>query len=87
MNSKASGKVDEATPEHVCPHAAPVCDAIRVGMTRDDVFKTIADHKDTLDARQRQSNNWSIEEAGSLCAISFDAKAARRGQKEEDDCY
>ncbi len=73
VNSKAPGKVDEATPEHVSPHAAPVCDAIRVGMTRDDVFKTIADHKDTLDARQRQSNNWSIEEKSSLCAISFDA--------------
>ena len=73
VSSKAPGKVDEPVAEHVSPHAASVCDAIQLGMTRNDVFKTIADRKDTLDARQRQSDNWSIEEEGSLCAISFDA--------------
>jgi hypothetical protein len=75
-SSKVSGKPDEPAGEHIGQHPASVCDAIQVGMTRDDALRTITDHKVTLDARQRQSDTWQIEEAGFLCAISFDAKAA-----------
>ncbi len=71
-SSKVPGKLDVPGPEHVT-HTASVCDAIQVGMTRDDALQALSDHKDSLGARQRQSNPWSIEEEGSLCAISFDA--------------
>jgi hypothetical protein len=74
--SKAPAKSDEPARQHIGQHDASVCDAIQVGMTRDDAFKTISDHKVRLDARQRQSDTWALEEDGFVCAISFDAKAA-----------
>lgn len=73
-SSKAAGKSDEPAGVHISPSAASVCDSIRVGMARDDVFKRITEYKITLDARQRQSDTWMLEEEGFRCAISFDAK-------------
>lgn len=82
-SSRVSSKPDEPAREHIGQHPASVCDAIQVGMTRDDALRTVTDHKVTLDTRQRQSDTWQIEEAGSLCAISFDAKAARVVKKKK----
>src|SRR5262249_51544146 len=73
-SSKSSGKLDEPTAEHIGTHATSVCDAIQINMTRDDAFKTITEHKVRLDARQRQSDSWMIEEENSQCTISFDGK-------------
>jgi hypothetical protein len=74
VSSKAPVKSAEPVGEHINQHATSVCDAIRIDMSRDDVFKTIAEHGVTLDTRQRQGNTWTIEEEGSRCTISFDAK-------------
>jgi hypothetical protein len=74
--SKTSGKTDEAAGEHIHLQAASVCDAISVGMPREDAFKAVAARKIGFDARQRSSDTWTIEEEGFRCTISFDGKTA-----------
>jgi hypothetical protein len=74
VSSKGPAKSDEPAGEHISPHSTSVCDTIRIDMSRDDVSKTIAERNVTLDARQRQGDTWTIEEEGSRCTISFDAK-------------
>ncbi len=82
--SKAPGKPDEPTGERINSHARSVCDAITVGMSRDDVSKAVSQRNAALDPRQRSTDTWLIEEEGFRCTISFDANDGRRGQKEED---
>jgi len=72
-SSKAPAKSVEPSAAHIGAHSTSVCDAIQVGMTRDDALQAITDHRITIDAKQRQSDDWSIEEEGFVCAISFDA--------------
>ena len=74
--SKTSGKTDEPAGEHIRLQVASVCDAISVGMAREDAFKTVAERKIGFDARQRSSDTWTIEEDGFRCTISFDGKTA-----------
>jgi hypothetical protein len=74
--SKTSGKTDEPAGEHIHPQAASVCDAISVGMPREDAFKTVAERKLGFDARQKSSDTWTIEEEGFRCTISFDGTKA-----------
>jgi len=74
--SKTSGKTDEPSGEHIHPQSGSVCDAISVGMPREDAFKTVAERKIGFDARQRSSDTWTIEEEGFRCTISFDGKTA-----------
>jgi hypothetical protein len=72
--SKAPTRPTEPASGHIHSHAASVCDAISEGMTRDDASKVVSNHHAALDARQRPSDTWTIEEEGFLCTISFDAK-------------
>jgi hypothetical protein len=72
--SQAAGKSDEPAGDRIKAHAASVCDAIQVGMVREDAFKAVAEYKIALDARQRAGDTWTIEEEGFRCGILFDAK-------------
>jgi hypothetical protein len=74
--SKTSGKTDEPSGERIHAQSGSVCDAISVGMPREDAFKTVAERKIGFDARQRSSDTWTIEEEGFLCTISFDGKTS-----------
>jgi hypothetical protein len=53
---------------------ASVCDAVSSGMTKDEVYKLASSRNLHMYEKQRQSNDWELEEEGSRCAISFDAK-------------
>ena len=74
--SKTSGKTDKPAGEHIRLQTASVCDAISVGMPREDAFKTVAERKIGFDARQKAGDTWTIEEEGFRCTISFDGKTA-----------
>ena len=74
--SKAPGKPDEPTGERINSHARSVCDAIAVGMSRDDVSKAVSQRNAALDPRQRSTDTWLIEDEGFRCTISFDAKTS-----------
>jgi len=72
-SSPAPSKPEEPAGEHINPRATSVCDAITVGMARDDAFKAVTDRHRSLDARERANDTWTIEEEGFRCTISFDA--------------
>ncbi|MFZ0732492.1 MAG: hypothetical protein WAM79_09225 [Candidatus Sulfotelmatobacter sp.] len=77
------GKSVQPAGAHINPHSTSVCDAVSVGMTRDDAFKAAAEHNVKLDSRQRQADTWLIEEEGSRCTISFDAKTGNVVKKKK----
>jgi hypothetical protein len=54
--------------------AASVCDAVSSGMTKDEAYRLVSSRNLRMYEKQRQSNDWELEEEGSRCAISFDAK-------------
>jgi hypothetical protein len=74
LSSRVKEKSEPPAGQHINPHARSVCDAISVGMSKEDAHKAIVDRHVALDARQRPSNTWTIEEEGFRCAISFDEK-------------
>lgn len=55
-------------------HPNSVCDGISPGMTKNEVAKRVNDRKLQLGQKELQSDNWSLEEHGSRCTISFDGK-------------
>lgn len=83
VTSQTAGKSNEPAAEHMNPHSTSMCDAVSVGMTRDDVFKATTQHNVTLDARQRPRDTWLIEEEGARCTISFDAKTGNVVKKKK----
>lgn len=76
-------KPAEPVGAHINSHAGSMCDAVSAGMARDDAIKVAMEHRVTLDARQRQSDTWTIEEQGSNCTISFDAKTGNVVKKKK----
>jgi|SRR5579872_2359535 hypothetical protein len=72
-NSPAAGKPAGPAGAHINSHGTSMCDAVSLGMTRDDALKAATEHNIKLDAKQRQGARWIIEEEGSSCTISFDA--------------
>ena len=58
------------------PHASSVCDQISLGMSKEDVAKTIDAMNASLNPRQKATDSWLLEEEGFHCAISFDAKTS-----------
>jgi hypothetical protein len=72
--SKAPGKSDEPAGERINSRATSVCDAITVGMSRDDASKAVSQSNVALEPRQRSTDTWVLEEEGFRCTISFDAK-------------
>lgn len=81
--SKAESKAGQPAGEHINPHASSVCDAISLGMSKDDAIKLITDRGSSLDPRQRANDTWTIEEQGFLCTISFDAKTGNVVKKKK----
>jgi len=66
--------IEEAeTAQHLAPRGSSVCDAVSVGMTREDVDRLTADRCLHLSEKQRAANLWVLEEESCQCAISFDA--------------
>lgn len=53
---------------------ASVCDAVSSGMTKEEVSRLLSTRNLHMYDKQRQSNDWELEEEGSRCAISFDDK-------------
>lgn len=72
--SKAQAKIEEPAGEHINSRATSVCDAITVGMSRDEASKAVSQRNVALDSKQRSSDAWMMEEEGFRCTISFDAK-------------
>ncbi len=62
-------------PQRLDPHHTSVCDSVSAGMTRENVTKALADRDLRLDDKQRNANQWSLEEEGFQCTISFDASS------------
>lgn len=81
--SPAPAKPAEPVGAHINSRAGSMCDAVSAGMTRDDALKTATDHNVKLDVKQRQSDSWTIEEQGSICTISFDAKTGNVVKKKK----
>jgi len=81
--SPAPAKPAEPAGAHINTHANSMCDAVSVGMTRDDALMAATEHNVKLDARQRQGDTWLIEEQGSSCTISFDAKTGNVVKKKK----
>ena len=81
--SPAPAKPAEPVGAHINTHANSMCEAVSVGMTRDDVFKAAVQRNIGLDAKQRQRDTWLIEEQGSSCTISFDAKTGNVVKKKK----
>jgi hypothetical protein len=66
---------EQAAPaERLKPRAVSVCDAISIGMTKQEVGKMIRERNLPVDEKQRQGQDWFLEEEGFRCAISFDVK-------------
>lgn len=76
-------KTAEPVGAHINSHASSMCDAVSAGMTRDDALKAATDHNVKLDEKQRQRDTWLIEEQGSNCTISFDAKTGNVVKKKK----
>jgi len=80
LAAKAAGKAaskDKAdSGEHLDPSATSVCDAVNPGMAKADVAQLAAARNLALGEKQQETDNWSIEEEGFHCAISFDGKTA-----------
>lgn len=55
-------------------HPNSICDGISPGMTKNQVAKLANGSKLQLGRQEFQGNSWSLEERGSRCTISFDAK-------------
>jgi hypothetical protein len=69
--------VREALPqsgEHLNLKATSICDVVLSGMAKEEVSRLATARNLHLDGRQRQSDNWAIEEEGFNCTISFDGK-------------
>jgi hypothetical protein len=60
--------------ERLNPKATSVCDAVSPGMAKDEVSGLLNARNLPLAAKQRQSDNWALEEDGFRCTISFDGK-------------
>ena len=80
--SPAPPKPAEPAGAHI-PQGTSLCDAVSVGMTRDDVFKAAVERNIALGAKQRQRDTWLIERQGSSCTISFDAKTGNVVKKKK----
>lgn len=76
-------KADKTVGEHIRAQATSVCDAVSLGMTKDDMLKEVTEQKIPLDARQRPGDTWTIEEQGLRCTISFDANTGNVVKKKK----
>lgn len=63
----------EAPSQPIDFHPNSVCDEVSTGMTKNQVGKLVNRRKLQLGLKEFQSDNWSVEEHGSRCTISFDA--------------
>ena len=61
--------------EHINLSTRSLCDDISSGMTKDSVSKLAQDHNLRLGEKERQGNNWVIEERNFRCKILFDNAA------------
>ena len=61
--------------EHISLSTRSLCDDIFSGMTKDSVSKIAQDHNLRLGEKERQGNNWVIEERNFRCKILFDNAA------------
>jgi hypothetical protein len=64
----------EPPPHPIDLHSNSVCDGISPGMTKNEVAKLVNGRKLQLGQKELQGDNWSLEEHGSRCTISFDGK-------------
>jgi hypothetical protein len=60
--------------ERLNPKATSVCDAVSSGMAKEEVSTLLTTRNLHLDGKQRQSDDWTVEEEGFRCTISFDGK-------------
>jgi hypothetical protein len=61
--------------EHIKLSTRSLCDDISSGMSKDSVSKLAQDHNLRLGEKERQGNNWVIEERDFRCKILFDNAA------------
>jgi hypothetical protein len=61
--------------EHIHLSTRSLCDDIFSGMTKDSVSNIAQDHNLRLGEKERQGNNWVIEERNFRCKILFDDAA------------
>jgi hypothetical protein len=61
--------------EHISLSTRSLCDDISSGMSKDSVSKLAQDHNLRLGEKERQGNNWLIEERNFHCKILFDNAA------------
>ena len=66
---------EEAHVGHINLSAHSLCDDVSSGMTKDAVSKLAQDRSFRLEEKERESNNWVIEERNFRCNILFDNAA------------
>jgi hypothetical protein len=66
----------EPLPHPLDFHPNSLCDGISPGMSKNDVAKLVKSRSLQLRSKEFQGDTWSVEERGSRCTISFDAKTA-----------
>jgi len=76
MPAAPAAKAETTTAAHLNLRGTSVCDAVVLGMTKNDVSKLIDGRELRLEEKQRQRDNWALEEEGFRCSISFDGKTA-----------
>jgi len=70
------GKEEVQAAGHINLSARSLCDDVSSGMTKDTVSKLVQDRRFRLEEKERESNNWVIEEHNFRCTIWFDNAAA-----------
>jgi hypothetical protein len=74
---------EEAHVGHINLSAHSLCDDVSSGMTKDAVSKLAQDRSVRLEEKERESNNWAIEERNFRCNILFDNAATVAKKKKK----
>jgi hypothetical protein len=69
------GKEEVQAAGHINLSAHSLCDDVSSGMTKDAVSKLAQERSFRLEEKERESNNWVIEEHNFRCTILFDNAA------------